>query len=835
MKTIKVFLASSEELEMERLQFDSLFNHLNRIFRPRGIYLELSKWEYLDSSMGPKHKQEEYNEELKTCEMCMVLYWTKFGEYTHQELMTAYNELKEGRNPRKLYIFFKETGEITPELQSFKESFATEFGHFYCKFENVDTMRLHFLLQLEAYQTAQMKEVLTVEDSKLKVDGQAVVELDKVPFAAKNRRFQELKADIERIELEIKTFEGILAAGPNPAIQDLLAKKRSELYGRKKELSEHEGFLFNTAVRIAQQQGEKLSGRMSRAIQAFEDGRAGDANVILEEALHDAKELRQEIARTKELLKAQQENAAISISELLLKTTVVLADDDLPVEKRIEAAHETFKEAYALANESDYEQRKYMDLLEEYEKFLSGYGMYKECRVVQKELLDVRLSILGQEHTDVAKSYNNIGSVFMHLGDISNALEYHQKALRIWSSVYDECHPAVSTSYNNIGLAHFHLGAYSTALEYLDKALNIRLAVYGETHHEVAVACNNMGIVHSALGEYSKALGYYERALRIKLSVYGEKHPEIALIYNNIAKIHSSLGAYSTALEYMEKSLDIRLAVYGGNHPDVATSYNNIGYLKESLGSLSEALEYYERSLNIRLAVYGGNHPDVAVSYNNLGYLNESLGAYSKALEYHEKALDLWLSVYGGNHPNVATSYNNIGLVYSRLGEYRKSLEYHLKSLDIRLAVYGGNHPDVALSCNNIGYVHHNLGAYSESMKYHKKALEIRLSVYGEKHPDVAMSCINIGSVHSELGECSEALEYYEKTLSICLPMYGEKHQYVLASYNNIARLNESLGDYAKALEYFEKTLKVALLFRSEEDPKVVSLKDKIDNLKASL
>ena len=40
MKTIKIFLASSEELEMERLQFDSLFNHLNRIFRPRGLYLE---------------------------------------------------------------------------------------------------------------------------------------------------------------------------------------------------------------------------------------------------------------------------------------------------------------------------------------------------------------------------------------------------------------------------------------------------------------------------------------------------------------------------------------------------------------------------------------------------------------------------------------------------------------------------------------------------------------------------------------------------------------------------------------------------------------------------
>ena len=65
MRTIKVFLASSDELTYERLQFDSLFNHLNRIFRPRGLYLELSMWEYLDSSMGIKRKQEEYNAGIK--------------------------------------------------------------------------------------------------------------------------------------------------------------------------------------------------------------------------------------------------------------------------------------------------------------------------------------------------------------------------------------------------------------------------------------------------------------------------------------------------------------------------------------------------------------------------------------------------------------------------------------------------------------------------------------------------------------------------------------------------------------------------------------------------
>ena len=111
MKTIKIFVASSEEMREERLELADFFSHLNRIFKCRGFELEISKWEYLDESMGPAHKQQEYNEEIKTCDLCLVLYWTRLGSYTVEELTTAYNELKAGRKPYKLYVYFKEPGE----------------------------------------------------------------------------------------------------------------------------------------------------------------------------------------------------------------------------------------------------------------------------------------------------------------------------------------------------------------------------------------------------------------------------------------------------------------------------------------------------------------------------------------------------------------------------------------------------------------------------------------------------------------------------------------------------------------------------------------------------
>ena len=140
MKTIKVFVASSEELCEERKELSDLFAHLNRVFKCRGIELEISKWEFLDESMGPLRKQEEYNREIKTCDMCLVLYWTKIGDYTSEELQTAYNELLAGRKPYKLYIYFKEVGEIGKDVVDFKASFEKRYGHFYCKYENIDTL-----------------------------------------------------------------------------------------------------------------------------------------------------------------------------------------------------------------------------------------------------------------------------------------------------------------------------------------------------------------------------------------------------------------------------------------------------------------------------------------------------------------------------------------------------------------------------------------------------------------------------------------------------------------------------------------------------------------------
>lgn len=152
MKKIKIFLASSEELKEERLELAGLIGHINYALEKCDVKLYLVKWEYLDASMSQVHKQEEYNKKLEECDICIVLFWTRFGKYTKTELDTAFQKKKEG-SLKKLYVAFKDSADNeTPELAEFKSTFGKEYGLPYSTFHNAHELKLEFLRQFDDIQ-----------------------------------------------------------------------------------------------------------------------------------------------------------------------------------------------------------------------------------------------------------------------------------------------------------------------------------------------------------------------------------------------------------------------------------------------------------------------------------------------------------------------------------------------------------------------------------------------------------------------------------------------------------------------------------------------------------
>ena len=353
-------------------------------------------------------------------------------------------------------------------------------------------------------------------------------------------------------------------------------------------------------------------------------------------------------------------------------------------------------------------------------------GKYIQAEGFHKKALMIRKNIFGEDHNDVASSYNNLASVYLTLGKYNHAKELHEKALVIWGKINGEDHVDVARSYNNLASVYSSLGEYNQAKELYEKALVIWKKINVEDHVDVATCYNNLASAYSSLGEYNQAKELNEKALMIKKKNFDEDHADIASSYNNLASVYSSLGKYNQAKELYEKALMIRKKIFGEDHADIASSYINLAVLYCRLGKYNQAKELHEKALVICKKFFGEDHTQTAASYFNLAKVYRNLEEYNQAKKLIEKALIIWKKIFGEDHAHVATSYNDLGSVHYSQEEYNQAKEFQEKALMIRKKIFGEDHPDVAASYDNLASVYKALGEYNLAKEYSEKALMIR-------------------------------------------------------------------------------------------------------------
>ncbi len=633
MKTIRIFLASSEELENDRNAFGNLIRKLNKTYQMRGIELDLFEWEDYDAAYNDRRKQDEYNEKVRASDMFLAVFHIKAGRFTCEEFDVAIEEFRRRGLP-KSYVYCKDLKDDeveSQELKEFKERLCNELGHYWSRYSNRDTMQLHFVMQLQLVEGCNSNS-LKVEDSQVKVDQLVVAHLDNIPFAADNKRYRELRERLTKLESEIVSLEAVCQTMPNPALEAMLNEKKQERYTLRDELEKHEQFLLDAAVRVAQFTGKRISERMKRAIELFNEGKVSEANAVLDEAERDADQILNGVKELKAVGKQ-------SVDELLVKASYMLADEKYPIKERIEKTHSIYQKALDLAMECDYEEEKLYKLLSDYCNFLVKYAKCDDALVVAKRCLELSIKLYGKNHSETATSYNNIGCAYVSKGDYDTALENYNKALDIRKQVLGENHPDTATSYNNIGLVYDSLGDYDKALENCEKAFDIRKQVLGENHSETATSYNNIGLVYHLKDDYDAALEYYKKDLDICLQLLGENHPNTAASYNNIGLVYRDKGDYDTALKNYNKALVIELQVLGKNHPSTANSYNNIGGVYASMHQYDTALVNFSNALDIYKKVFGKKHPATANTYSNIGIAYLRKQDYGNALVNCSEAL----------------------------------------------------------------------------------------------------------------------------------------------------------------------------------------------------
>ena len=556
MKTIKVFLASSEELDDDRNAFGNFVRRLNKTYEKRGVHIELFDWWDYDAAFNDRRKQDEYNDEVRASDMFLAVFHTKAGKFTIEEFDVATEEFRKKGLP-KSYVYCKDLkeGELeSQELQDFKKRLFNEMGHYWSRYGNRDTMQLHFVMQLQLVECSRNDE-LKVENGNLVLDGQPIARMKNLPFAGLNEDFQKMSARLMELPEKIEKARTKTEKYPDDEdFKDELQALLNEYNKLKDDFTDYQNNLFATAKRIAQLQGENISERMRRAMDAFNEGKVHEANIILDEAERDGERALNEYKRSKEITEQKRHNVIKSIEEILLKTNTTMADISIDIEERIAKVEALYSQAYTMATEVDYDEEKYTELLSKYARFLSDYAKYDKAIEIYTRNFALCEKLYGVEHASTATSYNNVGSVYDNLGDYDKALEYTSKALAIRKKVLGAEHLDTASSYNNIGLINCYLQNYDKSLEYYFKSLAIYEKALGVEHPNTATSYNNIGGVYKYLGDYDKALEYNSKALAIKEKVLGAEHHSTITLYRNIAYLYEQLGESDKATEYRAKA-----------------------------------------------------------------------------------------------------------------------------------------------------------------------------------------------------------------------------------------------------------------------------------------
>lgn len=173
MKKIKIFLASSNELQSEREHFERKIYRKCKDWIDRGIFLHLDIWEDLSAHMAIDGSQSEYNKFVHAADLFVLLAYTKVGMYTAEEFATAFGQFQSTQKPF-IFTYFKTPDSVITDssLAEFHQKLQ-DLKHFYSPFKDENDLWGQFNAELDRLETDEFMEFKrNAVDEKFIIDNQ---------------------------------------------------------------------------------------------------------------------------------------------------------------------------------------------------------------------------------------------------------------------------------------------------------------------------------------------------------------------------------------------------------------------------------------------------------------------------------------------------------------------------------------------------------------------------------------------------------------------------------------------------------------------------------------
>ena len=435
----KVFLASSNELADERNDFFQYTIKINKVLAKFGYQIDVEAWEFADPALPDKRSQDEYNKILKNCDECIVLFWRKAGKYSKEELEIAYNERFGGGKITRLVVYFKDVkdGDMPKDengkkefekLIKVKNGFAKKHSEkFYSSYRGIEGVESDFLLFFIGKNLPAAK--LSIQDSKIMLDGQELGNVSNLSLAYNNKLYQKLSKEVSDLEKDLLSLK---TSNPKSSSIPLLEKELSE---KKKELQNFEKALMEMAQTITRiTTADPDDKRVALAQKEFEEGNYHNALGILnrEEILADAAQCEKDFETAKVLADKAKEKYRAKIETIVLRIQYLSV---AKVKNWVNECKELYKKVVFHARKC-YTDPELTDLLFEQARFLQKNNQFADSQCVYEEVLE-KYRQLAEATPEaylpvVAYTLGNLGLLHKDTGKYAEAEKEFSEILTIF-------------------------------------------------------------------------------------------------------------------------------------------------------------------------------------------------------------------------------------------------------------------------------------------------------------------------------------------------------------------------------------------------------------------
>jgi serine/threonine protein kinase len=399
-----------------------------------------------------------------------------------------------------------------------------------------------------------------------------------------------------------------------------------------------------------------------------------------------------------------------------------------------------------------------------------------------------------------------MGNTYAYLGEYTNAIPQHERALALRRFHLGSNSPYTISSAHSLGVSYRLAGRVSEAIPLFEEALKQPQKALGDNWHSVL---ENLGIAYIDAGRADKAVPLLEDVLSVRKSTLGPDDPKTLTSMNSLAGAYRDMGRMKEALSLFEQTLKLRQTKLGMDHLRTLSSMNNLGNAYRIAGRPNDAVPLLAETLKLRQAKLGQDHPDTLGTMLRLAMAYHTAGKLREALSLYEQTLKLSKVKLGPDHPDTLGCMNGLALAYREDGRKEEAIELSEETLKLRQIKLGPDHPETLISMNNLALARQTAGRAEDALPLYEEALRIQKAKLGLDHPETLTSMHNLASVYHTVRRTNDSLALYEETLKLRRATLGANHPNTLLTMHSLAWTYAQANQFEKAWPLFDEAIRL--------------------------